>query len=107
MSTAVFDTVPRLAPMVADTSAVTAVVAIAKSTLDAPAGIVTDAGTEACTELDERVTITPPDGAFPVSDTVPVAEAPPTTNVGKTFTASKTGGFIVTVSRTVVPLQRA
>jgi hypothetical protein len=50
-----------------------------KVLLVAPAGTVTLAGTVTPAELSESVTTAPPEGAAPLSVTVPVDEAPPTT----------------------------
>ena len=49
----------------------------------APARTVTFAGTDAATEFDDRITTVPPDGDAPLSVTVPVEPAPPTTEVGE------------------------
>jgi hypothetical protein len=56
----------------------TALVAIVNVALAAPAGTVTLAGTVTGSPPDNDTTA-PPDGAAPVSVTVPVTEVPPTT----------------------------
>jgi len=64
-----------------------------KVAFDAPAATVTLAGTDAAARLDDNVTTRPPFGAGPDSVTVPVADAPPRTDVGETETADATGAM--------------
>ncbi len=56
-----------------------------------PAGIVTDAGTSADELLLERVTRTPPVGAVPFKDMVPVDVLPPVTDAGLRTTDASHG----------------
>ena len=74
------------------------VVATVNVAVDAPAATVTLAGTDAAAKLDERSTIRPPAGAGPDSVTVPVADAPPRTDVGETETPDATGATMVSVT---------
>ncbi len=50
--------------------------------VSAPAGTVTEAGTTALVEFEERLTARPPAGAGPVIVRVPVEGAPPMTVAG-------------------------
>ena len=84
----------------------TPVVAIENLTNEAPAGIVTLAGTEAVASEAATVTVTGA-GAIPVSATVPVAVAPPATATGATLTALRTGGMIRTEALLTPPLKPA
>lgn len=67
-------------------TAVTLIVVIANVADVAPAGTVTETGTVAETLELVSVTTTPPAGAAPLSVTVPVTPAPPTTDDGLTDT---------------------
>ena len=58
---------------------VTGLVPTVKVTVEAPAGTVTELGTVATFALLVRVTLSPPLGARPVSDTVPMLVPPPPT----------------------------
>jgi hypothetical protein len=51
--------------------------------VDAPAATVTEAGTVALVLLDDRLTLSPLEGAGPLRVTVPVELLPPTTEVGE------------------------
>jgi len=73
----------------------------------APAETVTLAGTVAFGLLDERLMTEPPAGAAVKRVTVPVADAPPTTDVGDTETLESPGGFIDRVAVWVLPLNVA
>ena len=88
------------------TSAVedTGLVVAVKVALVAPAATVTDAGTWAAAVFElVRATIAPPAGAGPLRVTVPVEDAPPTTDVGDRPTAVRTAGAAVTVKVAVRP----
>jgi hypothetical protein len=68
---------------VTEVEAETVLVVTVKDALLEPAGMVTLAGTVATPVLLlERVTVTPPDGAAPLSVTTPVEELPPETLAG-------------------------
>lgn len=84
VSVAVLVTPPKDPVMVTGVEAVTAPVATVNVALVAPAETVTLAGTVAAALLSESVMTAPPDGAAPVSVTVPCEELPPTTLVGLT-----------------------
>jgi hypothetical protein len=83
-------------------TAVTLTVVIANVADVAPAGTVTEAGTFADTLELVSVTTTPPAGAAPLSVTVPVTPAPPTTDAGFTVTVLSdtvaTAGFTVSAA---------
>jgi hypothetical protein len=86
-SVAVFAAPPYVPVIVADVFDATASVVIVKVAVVAFAGTVTLPGTLAAfVLLLVSVTTAPPDGAGPVSVTVPVEEVPPTTDVGFTVT---------------------
>ena len=69
-----------------------------KDALVAPAATVTDAGTWAAAVFElVKVTTAPPAGAGPFNVTVPVEDAPPTTDVGDKPTALRAAGAAVTV----------
>jgi len=74
------------------------VVATLNVAVVAPAVTVTLAGTDAAARLDDNVTTRPPAGAGPDSVTVPVADAPPRTDVGETETPDATGATMVSVT---------
>jgi hypothetical protein len=60
--------------------------------LVAPVGTVTEAGTVATLELLlTRVMVIPPDGAGPVSETVPVTGLPPVTEVALSESVDRIG----------------
>ena len=70
-----------------------------------PAGTVTEAGTVAAeTLLLVSATATPPDGAAPVSVTVPAERLPPVTLAGLTPTLVSASGVTVSVAVWLVPL---
>ena len=71
----------------------------------APAATVTDAGTVALVELELKVTAMPPEGAAPLSVTVPVELVPPRTDVGETERETRDGGLTVNVAVLDVPLR--
>ena len=75
--------------MVTAVDADTELVVIVKLALVAPAGTVTLAGVAAAVLLSESATTAPPDGAAPVSVTVPCEEPPPTIEDGLTLTADR------------------
>ena len=68
--------------IVTGVEALTALVVTVNDAFVAPAATVTLAGVLADALLSEIVTTAPPDGAGPVSVTVPCDEAPPRTLVG-------------------------
>jgi hypothetical protein len=74
------------------------VVATLNVAVVAPAPTVTLAGTDAAARLDDNVTTRPPTGAGPDNVTVPVADAPPRTDVGETETPDATGATTVNVT---------
>jgi hypothetical protein len=79
--------------MVTVVDAATALVLTVKVALVAPAATVTLEGTPATVVLLlERVTVAPPDGAAPLSVTVPVEEFPPVTLVGFSVSDERVGG---------------
>lgn len=64
----------------------------------------TDAGTLATVDaLLDRVTVSPPLGAGPLSETVPVDEAPPVTADGLIASETNASGLIVRVAVLDVP----
>lgn len=95
----VSDAVPLLVPffavIVAVAEAVTVLVVTVNVAVVAPVATVTEVGTVALVEFEERVTITPADGAGPVRVTVPVEGEPPITDVGLRASAESEGGFTV------------
>jgi hypothetical protein len=80
---------------------VTTVVLTVKVALVAPAGTVTLAGSQAAPSLTDSMTVAPPAGAGPLSVTVPVEEAPPTTVVGFSVSDESVAAAGVTVSEAV------
>ena len=101
--TAVAEVLLAVAVIVAAVDAATGVVAMVNEPVVAPAATVTFAGGTALVLLDERVTTKPPEGAGPLSVTVPVDDVPPTTDVGDNVSVPGTGGVIVSVAVTGVP----
>jgi hypothetical protein len=77
---------PRVPEMVTGEAVETTVVEMLKVAEVALSATVTEAGTAAAELLDVSETVNPPDGAGPVSLTVPVAGPPPTTEIGSTVT---------------------
>jgi len=64
-----------------------------------PCGIVTLEGTDAAALFDEpNAIVTPPEGALPLRETVPVDGEPPTTVEGLTVTLDRTAVVIVRVA---------
>jgi hypothetical protein len=79
--------------MVTVVDAATTLVLTVNVVLVAPAGTVTLEGTlAAAVLLLESVTCAPPDGAAPLSVTVPVEEFPPWTLVGLSESEERVGG---------------
>jgi hypothetical protein len=74
---------------------VTAFVATLKVTELDPAGTVTDLGTVAFVEPEERATDIPEPAAIPLSETVPIALFPPTRLGGETLIDESEAGFRV------------
>ena len=66
-----------------------------------PARMMTEVGTVAELELLARVTVRPPSGAAPLILTVPMALAPPFTEVGLMVTAVRTGALTFRVPVTL------
>ena len=83
---AVSTTGPSVPVIVTATEVLTGTVVIAKVAVVAPAATVTLPGIVTDELLDDSFTTIPPVGAFPLSVTVPVEDAPPTTDVGETVT---------------------
>jgi hypothetical protein len=83
----------------------TAVVVMRNVTLFAPAGTVTEAGTEVLGSLLASATTVPPEGAGPFSVTVfnPVIWLPPTTEVGESEMPVSASGCTVRVAVFVTP----
>jgi large repetitive protein len=100
VNVAVRVTAPALAVIVTGVDVVTELVAIAKVALVAPCATVTLAGTAAAGSVLDSVAVNPPEGAAPVSVTVPCDAAPPVTLAGLTATDDNEagGGGSVTVS---------
>lgn len=107
VSVVVLLVLPCTAEMVTAVEVETAVVVTAKFADVAPAGTVTVAGTNALALLEERFITEPPDGAPVNRVTVPVAEAPPTTELGDTDTLDNPGGLIDSDAVFVTPLRVA
>jgi len=84
-----------VALIVAIVSTVTPAVATAKVADVCPAKTVTDAGSVALTESDDRLTTSPPVGAADDNVTLPVLEDPPVTDVGVNANEVGTTGLIV------------
>lgn len=72
--------------------------------VEAPAAIVTVAGTEPAALFDESAMTNPPAGATPLIVTVPEDEVPPITDVGLNVTVVTAGTVIVNVAVEDVPL---
>ena len=95
--------------MVTVADAVTALVRTVNVALVAPAATVTLEGTVATNvSLLESATCAPPDGAGPLSVTVPVEESPPVTLVGLNASEVRVGvggaaGFTVSEAVLVTP----
>ena len=110
MRVACRDAPPKEPVIVTDVDVLTADVVIVNAALVAPAVTVTLAGVVAAALLSESVTTAPPDGAAPVSVTVPCEEFPPKTLVGLTDSAERLtlpgggggGGapFLIVIDRT-------
>jgi hypothetical protein len=78
-----------------------------KVALVEPAGIVIFVGTVAALEFELRATTSPPVGATPLSFTVPVVLAPPTTLTGLREREVRVGARIVTLNVFASPLRDA
>ncbi len=91
---AVFEMLPSLAVIVAETGVATAVVLTLKVAVVLPLATVTLEGALPEEELDERETLNPAVGAGPVKVTVPVEDVPPTTEVGETETLERVAASI-------------
>ena len=63
-----------------------------------PPATVTDAGTVALALLEDNVTNAPPEGAMPLSVTVPADVEPPSTEAGESEMPVSTAGLIVRVA---------
>jgi len=102
------ETLEFLAVIVTGVADATADVVAVNVPLDDPPGMVIDAGTVAAAVLElVSVTTRPPDGAAPVSVTVPVEVAPPVTELGLTETADSVapggGGLTLSVANRSMP----
>lgn len=53
--------------------------------------------------MEAKLTTIPPDGALPVNVTVPTAELPPVTDIGKIVTLANAAGFTVSVAVCCTP----
>jgi hypothetical protein len=93
--------------IVATVVVVTELVLIAKVPLDAPAAIVTDAGTVTAALLLVSVTTSPFEPALPSRCAVPVVLVPPVSVVEAAVGAARTAGVIVSVADLLVPLEVA
>ena len=91
--------------IVAVVTALTGVVLTVNVTEVEPAGTVTEAGTVALVELEDRLTTVPPVPAAPFRVTVPVELVPPVTVVGDSEIELRTAGVIVRVAVLLVPLK--
>jgi len=94
VSVALSETPPRLAEMATDVFVGTTDVPIVKVASVCPAAIVTVDGTEAALLLLEMAIVSPPAGAGPFSETVPVADEPPATDVGLTVSVVSPMGAV-------------
>jgi len=92
----------RVAEIVAFTVLDSPTVVTVNVALVAPEAIVTLEGTDAPLEA-ERLTVVPPVGAARDRLTVPVAELPPTTEMGETLTPARSGVRIVRLAFEVAP----
>lgn len=101
--TYVLTTDPSVAEIVTLCVDGTFVVVIAKRALDAPPATVADGGTTAEKSLLRRDTTSPPVGAGPVREMVPVAPDPPITVEGFTESAESEGALTLRVAVFVVP----
>lgn len=98
----------KLAVMITAVRRATGVVEIVKVAAVLPDATVTLTGTDAAEGMAlDRVTVRPPEGAFPVSVTVPVAVLPPVTELGLRVRDERAGGFTVTVAFLLEPLAMA
>src|SRR5215217_3099473 len=94
-------TPPAVPMMSADWLFPTVLVETGKLARVAPPGTVTLGGTVAAIVLSlDKATEKPPASAGAVSVTVPVAESPPTTSVGLTFTVDSAGAATAGAART-------
>ena len=100
MRTAVFDSPPEVAVIVAVVFVLTSVVLIVKVADVLPAKIVVVAGTVAEASLLDSDITRPPVGAAVRIDTVPVLELPATTDVGFKTTEMSGGGLMVNLAAT-------
>jgi hypothetical protein len=91
-------TVPWVPVIEATADVDTAVVAILKLAVFAPAAIVTEAGKLTFALLDARETTVPPGPAGPFRVAVPVAEFPPVMEFGETDRLERLAGAIVNVA---------
>jgi hypothetical protein len=91
------------AVMVSVLFAATATVDTLNVAVVAPAATVTEAGTVADGSLDERETDWPPVAAGPLMVTVPLDDAPPTSDVGASTTPVTVGAVIARLAVSGVP----
>ena len=81
----------------------TVCVRILKPCRSVPAGIVSEGGTVASLLPADRPSTRPPDGAFPVSTTVPIDALPPETDPGLSNKLLSTGANTVTTALATLP----
>jgi hypothetical protein len=100
----VLTVVPRKAALTVTVVLVaTAVVAIVKVAVVAPAGTVTVDGSVPLVLLEVRPTTSPPVGAAPNRVTVPVVDVPPVTDAGATATLFRYGVIVSEAVTLVLP----
>jgi hypothetical protein len=100
-------TPPALARTLTVVRSGTALVEQLNATLDDPPGTSTEWGTSSAVELALRLTLIPPDGAFPVSLTVTVVWLPPDTLFGLKLSAVSFGACIVSFAEAMLPSRLA
>lgn len=86
---------------------VTLGVVTVKLACSCPPEIVTDVGMVRPDSFELRLTLSPPEGAWPLRLTVPVAEAPAKTCEGSSVSDAKVAGFIVSVPVSETPATEA
>jgi hypothetical protein len=94
---AVGEALPYVAVMVTTVVDVTPLVLIVNVALELPAGMVTEAGTDAMLLLLPSVITAPPVGALPARVTVPWEEDPPVSDAGFSVTPVNAGVTVTVV----------